>query len=341
MSRWRPLPSSRRARRWRRRDALLPPRAARAPMIAVLCGGIGGSRFLRSLAETTDAGRLTAIANTADDDWFHGLYVSPDPDIITYTLAGEVDEERGWGLRGDTFHWLESLRRFGEETWFQIGDRDLATHLHRTRMLRDGAPLSAIVADIARAFGVGVRLLPMSDDRVRTVVETDAGDLPFQRYLVERHAADAVRGVRFEGAAEAAPSPGVLDALAAAEAIFIAPSNPVASIGPILAVPGIRDAIVAAPGRHIAVTPVIEGRSLQPPTGEMLAGLGYDIDVSGVAAWYESIVDTLIIDDADAASADAVERHGMRAVVAPARMDTPERRRALAGAALAAAGIEP
>ncbi len=308
-------------------------------MIAVLCGGVGGSRFLRALTSVVDAARVTAIINTADDDWFHGLYVSPDPDIVTYALAGEVDEERGWGLRGDTFRWLESLRRFGHETWFQIGDRDLATHLHRTRLMREGMPLSSITADIARAFGVGVRLLPMSDDRVRTIVETDAGDLPFQEYLVKRHARDAVRGVRYDGIDGARAAPGVLDALCAAEAILIAPSNPIASIGPILAVGGVRDAIRASSARCMAVSPIVGGASLQPPAGEMMSGLGHKVDVAGVAQIYTGIIDTLVIDDADAALAQAVESSGVRAVVAPTLMTDDDRRRALALAVLGAAGL--
>ncbi len=310
-------------------------------MIVVLCGGVGGSRFVRALASVLPHERITAVINTADDEWFHGLYVSPDPDIVTYTLAGEVDEERGWGLRGDTFRWLESLRRFGHETWFQIGDRDLATHLHRTRLLNEGWSLSAVMADIARSFDVRVRLLPMSDDRVRTVVETDAGDLPFQEFLVHRHASDAVHGVRFEGAALASPAPGVLEAIAAAEAIFIAPSNPIGSIRPILAVPRLRAAVLAARVPRIAISPIIDGRSLQPPAGEIMAGLGYPVGVAGVARVYAGVIDTLIVDTADAPRAGDVEREGARCVVAPTIMRDAVSRRSLARAALAAADVEP
>jgi len=307
-------------------------------MIVVLSGGVGGSRFLRGLASAVPAERLTAIINTGDDEWFHGLYVSPDPDIVTYAFAGEVDEARGWGLRGDTFHWLESLRRFGRETWFQIGDRDLATHLHRTRLLREGRPLSHAVADIARAFGVEVRLLPMSDDRVRTIVETESGDLPFQEYLVKRGARDAVLGVRFEDADRAQPAPGVLDAIRYAEAILIAPSNPIGSIAPILAVPGIREAVAGARVPRIAVSPIIRERSLQPPAGEMMAGTGHSVDVGGVARIYASIVDTLVIDETDAAGADAVAAAGIRPLVAPTVMRDAASRRALAAAVLAQIG---
>lgn len=310
-------------------------------MIVVLCGGVGGSRFVRALASLLPAERITAVINTADDEWFHGLYVSPDPDIVTYTLAGEVDEERGWGLRGDTFRWLESMRRFGHEAWFQIGDRDLATHLHRTRLLNEGWTLSAIMADIARSFGVRVRLLPMSDDPLRTVVETDAGDLAFQEFLVRRHATDLVRGVRYEGAALASPAPGVLEAIASAQAIYIAPSNPIGSIRPILAVPALRAAILAAGVPRVAVSPIVDGRSLQPPAAEMMAGLGFPVEVAGVARVYAGVIDTLIIDTADAPRGDDIRRDGVRCIVAPTIMRDEAARRLLAEAALAAAGIEP
>jgi len=310
-------------------------------VITVLCGGVGGSRFVRALASVLPHDRITAIINTADDEWFHGLYVSPDPDIVTYALAGEVDEERGWGLRGDTFRWLESLRRFGHETWFQIGDRDLATHLHRTRLLHEGRTRGEIVADIARAFGVDIRLLPMSDEPVRTIVETAAADLPFQRYLVKRHARDAVRGVRFDGIDDAQPAPGVLDAICGAEAILIAPSNPIGSILPILSVPGVRDAIVASKAPRIAVSPIVGGRSLQPPAGEMMTGLGHEVSVMGVAEIYRDLIDTLVIDEADDDDADRVAATGIRAVVAQTIMRDDAARRALAEAVLAAAGVSP
>ena len=294
---------------------------------------------MRALASVMAAERITAIVNTGDDDEFHGLHVSPDPDIVTYALGGVVDEERGWGLRGDTFRWLAEMRRFGHETWFQIGDRDLATHLHRTRLLREGAALSSVTASIAEAFGVRVRLLPMSDDRVRTIVETDAGDLPFQRYLVQGHAADAVRGVRFDGAEHARPAPGVLEALRDAEAIFVAPSNPIGSIGPILAVPGVREAIAASKAQRVAVSPILGGRSLQPPAGEMMAGVGYEVDVAGVARVNAGLIDALIIDTVDADRAAAVAAEGARAIVAPTIMRDAASSAALARVALGAAGV--
>jgi LPPG:FO 2-phospho-L-lactate transferase len=308
-------------------------------MITVLCGGVGGSRFLKALTTVLPPERITAIINTADDEWFHGLYVSPDPDIVTYALADEVDEERGWGLRGDTFHWLESLRRFGDETWFQIGDRDLATHLHRTRLMREGRTPSEIMAEIARAFGVRVRLLPMSDERVRTVVETDAGALPFQQYLVKRHAHDPVRAVRFDAIDAARPAPEVLNAIRNAEAVLIAPSNPIGSILPILSVPGVRDAVASSRVPRIAISPIVAGRSLQPPAGEMMSGLGYTVDVAGVAEVYRGLIDTLVIDAVDTAQAERVARTGLRPVVAQTIMRDDASRRALADAVLAAAGL--
>ena len=308
-------------------------------MIAVLCGGIGGSRFLRALSSVVDPARISAIVNTGDDDVFHGLHVSPDPDIITYTLAGEVDEERGWGLRGDTFRWLESLRRFGHETWFNIGDRDLATHLHRTRLLQEGHTLSSITANIAASFGVRVTILPMSDHPVRTVIETADGDRSFQEFLVRDRAVPPVTGVRYEGAVEATPAPGVLEILTGAEAIFIAPSNPVGSIAPILAVPGIREAVRTSEVRRVALSPVIGGRSLQPPTAEMMAGIGLTVDVAGVARVYDGLIDALIVDPADAARADQLRALQVEPIVVPTLMAEPAIARALAEAALAGARI--
>lgn len=308
-------------------------------MIAVLCGGVGGSRFLQALTSVIAAERITAIVNTGDDAWFHGLYVSPDPDIVTYALAGEVDAAQGWGLRDDTFAWLESLERFGDETWFRIGDRDLATHLHRTRLILEGWPLSHVTADIARAFGVSVRILPMSDHPVRTIVATDAGELAFQEFLVKRHAADAVRAVRFEGAQAAHPAPGVLEAIRGAEAIFVAPSNPIGSIWPILSVRAIHDAVRSARVPRIGVSPIVGGRSLQPPAGEMMTGLGHDVSVGGVARIYAGLIDTLIIDPADRMVAREVEAAGVRALVSPSIMRDDATRGSLALAVTSAAGI--
>ncbi len=304
------------------------------PRVAVLCGGVGGSRFVRALSYILPHDNITAIINTGDDEEFHGLYVSPDPDIVTYALGGVIDDERGWGIRGDAFRWLEQIRRYGHDTWFNIGDRDLATHLHRTRLRAEGWTATRIMADIAAAFDVHVRLLPMSDDRVRTIVETDAGDLPFQRYLVERHAQDAVHSVRFEGASDARPAPGVIDAIAAADVIFIAPSNPIASIGTILAVPGIRDAIEARRAQCVALSPIIGGRSLQPPAGEMMSGLGLSVDVVGVAEVYAGLISGIVIDRADELHASTLATRRIGVLVADTVMHDEAASRNLAHKAL-------
>lgn len=308
-------------------------------MIVVLAGGVGGSRFLQGLVQVVPPERVTVVVNTGDDDEFHGLYVSPDPDIITYALAGVVDEERGWGYRGDTCRWLAAVGRFGHETWFTIGDRDLATHIHRTRLLREGWTLSRVTADIARAFGVRARLLPMSDQRVRTKVVTEKGDLSFQEYLVREKAAPAVTGVRFEGTAAAKPAPGVLEALADAEAIVIAPSNPIGSIGPILAIPGLRRAIDDARAAVVAISPIIGGRQLQPPAIEMMTGLRLDPTAAGVAFLYADLLKALVIDREDLDLAGKIQETGVTPVVADTLMTDAAKKAALARVALDAAGV--
>ena len=307
-------------------------------MIAVLCGGVGGSRFLQGVTSIVPPEEIVAIVNTGDDEEFFGLHVSPDPDTVTYALAGIVDEARGWGIQGDTFHWLEAMRRFSDETWFQIGDRDLATHLFRTRRLREGASLSRVAAELAERLEVRTRILPMSDDRVRTVIETGEGPLAFQRYLVQRGARDRVRGVRFEGAGEARPAPGVLEALQHAEAILIAPSNPIASIGPILALPGLRDAVQARRDRVAAVSPILSSSSLQPPAAELLSGLGHEVSALGVARLYKDIARTFVLDRRDAALADGVRQLGMESVVTETEMQDLKAKEALARAALESLG---
>jgi len=303
-------------------------------MIVVLSGGVGGSRFLQGLTRVVPPEEVIAVVNTGDDEVFYGLHVSPDPDIVTYALAGIVDEERGWGVRGDTFRWLEAMRRFGHDTWFQIGDLDLATHLYRTRRLRQGTALSQVAAELAQRLGVRTRILPMSDDPARTIVETDAGDLPFQRYLVERRARDHVRGLRYQGIEQARPAPGVLDALARADAVLIAPSDPLASIGPILALPGVRETLRARRDRVVAVTPIVAGRSLRPPAAELLAGLGHEVSALGVARLYRDLAHAFVIDREDEALAGEVRALGLEPVVADTVMRDDASKEALARAAL-------
>lgn len=308
-------------------------------MITVLAGGVGGSRLLTGLAQVVPPSQITVIANTGDDAEIYGVYVSPDIDIQTYALAGLVDETKGWGIAGDTFEILGALARFGYEPWFRLGDRDFATCLHRTELLRRGLPLSAATARIARAFGLAVRILPMSDDPVRTHIDTGEGVLEFQEYLVRRGARDPVAAVRFEGAEAARPAPGVIEAIERAEAVVIAPSNPIGSIGPILAVPAIREAVVTGQAPVVAVSPVVGGQVFQPPADSMLLGLGYEVSARGVAAVYADLVDTLVIDRKDADLRDDIRALGLDVVVTDTVMSDLEKRVALARAVLRAAGF--
>jgi len=303
-------------------------------VIVTLAGGVGAAKFLSGLVQLIPPEELTVIVNTGDDAEFYGLHVSPDVDIVTYTLAGVVDPERGWGVRGDTFACLNALGAFGYETWFQLGDRDLATHIHRTYLLRQGQTLSEITAAIARSLGLRTRLLPMSDQWVETHIVTPAGTLPFQEYMVQRRAADPVEGVIFAGATEAMPAPGVLEAVSGARGVIVCPSNPIISIGPILAVPGIRAALRATAAPVVAISPIVAGAALKGPAAEMLRGLGHECSAYGVAALCRDVVDVFILDQADAALRDRIARLGMRVVVANTVMAGPAEKRALAAVAL-------
>lgn len=302
--------------------------------VITLAGGVGAARFLEGLVQVVPQRDITVISNVGDDEDFYGLRVSPDIDIVIYTLAGAVDAEKGWGLREETFHALEAMQRFGADTWFMLGDGDLATHAHRTQLLRDGASLSEATGEIARAFGLELTMLPVSDDRIRTLVETDGGVLTFQEYFVKRRTQDDVRAVRFDGAERARPAPGVLDAIRDADAVLIAPSNPIVSIGPLLAVPGVRDALRQARPRVVAVSPIVGGRALKGPADRMMATLGMEPTAAGVARAYADVASTLIIDEEDGALADAVAAAGVRPVVAQTIMRGPAEKRALAEVAL-------
>jgi LPPG:FO 2-phospho-L-lactate transferase len=304
--------------------------------LTVLAGGVGAARFLEGLVQVVPPSDITVISNTGDDDVFFGLHVSPDIDTVIYTLAGAIDAEKGWGLRDESFAALGALRRFGYDTWFNLGDRDLATHVHRTRLLLADATLTAATASILRAFGLDLTLLPVSDDRIGTLVDTDAGTLSFQEYFVKRRTEDVVRAVRFAGADAARPAPGVLDAIASAHAVIVAPSNPVVSIGPILAVNGTRDALRNGRTKRVAVSPIVGGRTIKGPADRMMASLGMAATAAGVAAAYADFLDVLVIDEQDAALAPAVEAHHVRAVVAQTVMRGPAEKRALAEAVLRA-----
>jgi LPPG:FO 2-phospho-L-lactate transferase len=290
--------------------------------------------------QVAPAAEVTVIVNTGDDLAWWGLHVSPDLDSITYALAGVLSRERGWGVEGDTFECLERMRRFGAPAWFQLGDRDLATHLQRTRLLAAGRTLTEAAAEIARALGVAARILPMSDEAVETRVLTEQGELTFQEYFVRERYRVAAHGVRFEGAAQARPAPGVLEAIRGAEAVLIAPSNPVTSMGPIVAVPGIREALRQTRAPVVAVSPIIGGAAVSGPAGELMKTQRLPVSIAGVAQAYSDFLDVLVADRRDAAQAAEVERLGVRVVLADTIMKSETAKIELARVALGGAAHE-
>lgn len=281
-------------------------------MIAVLTGGTGGAKFVEGLHRAAPAEQLTCIVNTGDDFKWWGLHISPDLDSITYALAGRLSPERGWGIRDDTFFCLQTMRELGEPSWFQTGDRDLAVHLLRSRMLAEGKTLSEAAAVITAKLGADARILPMTDSPVETRIETPEGELNFQEYFVRRHHQDQVKSVRFDGAAGARPAPGVVEAIHAASAVILAPSNPITSIGPILAVPGIREALRATPAEVVAVSPIIGNSAVSGPAGALMAAQGYSVSIAGIAHVYADFLDILVVDRRDADSASGLNRPGLR-----------------------------
>jgi LPPG:FO 2-phospho-L-lactate transferase len=302
--------------------------------IAALAGGIGASKLLVGLIRAVNPREVTIIVNTGDDIVMHGLAISPDLDIVTYSLAGMVNPETGWGFRDETFRAHEQLAAYGHPAWFNLGDRDLATHIHRTAMLREGATLSEAAESIRLALGVQSKILPMSDQPVPTMIDTKEGRLNFQEYLVQRRAEPVVREIIFDGIERALPAPGVLESLERAAVIVICPSNPLISIGPILAVPGVREALRKRRKDVVAVCPIVGGKSLKGPSDRMLAQLGFDVSTSGVARMYQDICATFLIDSVDAGEGPAVEALGMKAVVCSTVMHTLEDKESLAVDAL-------
>jgi len=284
-------------------------------MITALAGGVGAARFLQGLVKLIPEEDLTVIVNTGDDIELHGLYLSPDPDIVMYTLAGIVDEEKGWGIKGDTFNCLEMLRRYGYETWFNLGDRDLATHISRTYLLESGYKLSQVTARLSQALGLRARILPMSDERLETIVVTDKGRINFQEYLVKRGAQDRVVGVEFEGVEEVYPAPGVLDSILDSEAVIVCPSNPIVSIGTILSIRGVRDALRETKARIVAVSPIVGGAPIKGPAGKLMQGLGLEVSAYGVAASYRDFLDAFVMDDVDKGEKPRIEALGLEVAV--------------------------
>ena len=271
--------------------------------VTLLAGGVGAARLLRGLVQLVDPQSLTVVVNVGDDEEFYGLHVSPDIDTILYTLAGVAPRDRGWGVRGDTHRTLTGLEKLYGPAWFALGDRDLATHIYRSDRLRCGASLSVCTREIATALGVTVRVLPATDDRLRTLVETDEGILAFQTYLVRRRGQPAVRGVRYDGADQARPAPGVIEAIQGADAVLIAPSNPFVSIGPILAVADVRRALASVRERSVAVSPLIGGRAVKGPLASMLEAMGRRADASEIADFYKGLAATLVVAPGDGGAA--------------------------------------
>ncbi len=310
-------------------------------MIAAIAGGVGAARLLRGLIVAIDPASLAVIVNTGDDTVFHGLHVSPDVDTVVYTTSGAIDPDRGWGLAGETWTAMGALARyapFGAVDWFNLGDRDLATHLWRTGRLADGASLTDVTGDLASAWGIPFRLLPMSDDPVSTVVDTADGPLAFQEYFVRHKHSVPVTGVRFVGIESARPGPSVLATLEEAEAILVCPSNPIVSIGPVLAVDGVRSVLERRRDRVVAVSPIVAGAALKGPADRMLTELGHEASVVGVARLYAPFCSVLVIDRADADRVADVEACGIRAVVTDTIMRTPAVAAALSRTALASLG---
>jgi LPPG:FO 2-phospho-L-lactate transferase len=307
--------------------------------VVALAGGVGAARFLDGLTRVMAPERVFIIGNTADDAEIHGLHISPDLDTVTYTLAGLANPQHGWGIRGDSFRCLEALGRLGADTWFQLGDLDLATHLFRTQRLRQGASLSDVTAQITAALKIRSTLVPMSNERVRTRICTPSGELEFQTYFVKRRARDRVTAMRFEGASDAAPAPGLLDAIGSAEAVILCPSNPFISIGPILAIPGIRQALLARRDNVAAISPIVGGRALKGPAAKMMKSMQMRVSAAEVAKLYVDFTGVFVLDEVDGKQAAQVEALGMRPVVTNAVMRGLRERKALARVVVRELGI--
>ena len=310
-------------------------------MITVLTGGTGGAKFVDGLRQIVPPEELTIVVNTGDDLRWWGLYVSPDLDSIAYVLAGKLSQERGWGVTGDTFYCLQAMRQLGQPAWFNAGDRDLATHIFRSQLLADGKTLSEATSEIAARLGIKSRILPMSNFRVETRVLTTAGDLGFQEYFVQRRYQDPVEEVRFAGASDAKPAPGVIDAIRTADLVLLAPSNPVTSIGPILAMPGIRAALRERRGCTVAVSPIVGGAAVTGPAATLMAAQGFASSIAGVAGYYRDFLDLLVVDSEDAAAAEELRKTGLRVHCTPTIMRKHEDRIALAESVVQAAMEQP
>jgi LPPG:FO 2-phospho-L-lactate transferase len=293
-------------------------------VITALAGGVGAARFLTGLVKLVNEKDLSIVVNTGDDIELFGLHISPDIDIITYTLAGIVNEKTGWGIRGDTFHCLDALRQLKVETWFNLGDKDIATHLYRTALLKQGFKLSQVTAKIKHAFGLDLAIFPMTDDYFETRIKTGLDSVHFQEYLVKRGAKDKVLGVEFFGSKSAKPAVGVLESIKNAQIVVICPSNPIVSIGTILAVKGVREAVRQSDAKKVAVSPIIAGAPVKGPADKLLRGLGLEVSAYSVAKLYSDFLDTFILDKADVAEKDKIEQLGIKVKITNTLMKTLE-----------------
>jgi LPPG:FO 2-phospho-L-lactate transferase len=291
-------------------------------LITALAGGVGAARFLSGLTKIVKQEDLTIIVNTGDDIDLLGLHISPDLDTIVYTLAGVVDEVKGWGIRGDTFQFLDALKKLGLETWFAIGDRDLATHVFRTALLKQGKKLSDITAALTDAFRVAAKIIPMTDDSFETRIVTERGTVHFQEYLVKRQAQDKVLGVEFVGAENAKPAAGVVEAVQNSDLVVVCPSNPIVSIGTILSVKGVRNALQRSKARKVAVSPIVAGEAIKGPAAQLLRGLGLEVSAYSVAKLYGDFLDVFIIDKADLVEKERIEKLGVKVKVTNTIMRT-------------------
>jgi len=303
-------------------------------LIAALAGGVGAARFLTGLTKLVKEEDLSVIVNTGDDIELFDLHISPDVDIVTYTLAGIVDEEKGWGIKDDTFQCLEMLKKYGLDTWFGLGDRDLATHIYRTDRLKQGITLSQITNEVCDVLELKVKVLPMSNDKFETRVRTSEGSMHFEEYFVKRQAKDEVLGVEFVGVATAKPAPGVLDAILNADLVVVCPSNPIVSIGTILAVDGVRDALKRTNAKVVGISPIVAGLPIKGPADKMLRGLGLEVSAFGVAKLYSDFLDSFVIDTTDAGTKGRIEQLGIKVKVTDTVMKSLENKVALAKAVL-------
>jgi LPPG:FO 2-phospho-L-lactate transferase len=306
--------------------------------VVALAGGVGGAKLALGLAKILSPDDLVIVVNTGDDECFHGLHVSPDLDTVMYTLAGLVNLETGWGIAGDTFETLGMLRRYGEDTWFNIGDRDMATHIRRTQLLKQGSTLSEVTAELCHGLGVAHRVIPMSNDAVRTMLVTDERELAMQDYFVRRACEPVVQSVRYDGARAAGVAPELMALLDHARLVVFCPSNPFLSLGPMLAIPGMVEQLCRRSGHLVAVSPIVGGSALRGPAGKIMAEIGYQVSSVGIAEYYRGICDTLLIDYQDAALSPAISKLGIKAIPASIIMETDADKVALAEQIVALGG---